>query len=330
MSMMRKKCPNTGCSAPKGMCLELMSNEHLKCDHWLADNDSTKVTGARITKDSSKSTGLPWTGEALQPDDISIISERTEPLIVGMVGTADAGKTSYLGMLYTLLFNGREIKSWNFSGSVTLAAWETLAQYLKITHNGSIEFPAPTPSHPEFYSLYHLALKNDDVFRDILFADSSGEVFTSWSEDIHDASADNARWIYENSSAFIFMVDSIALIEKRGQAKSEIVQMAEQLSANLNNRPVTIVWTKSDKAEEIRENIKKSLTEDLLLLFPDATSINVSNLPENNQDQLCYENNLNVIADLLKQLNKPSKLDIGITIEPASDHFLDFQGFNYE
>ena len=247
-----------------------------------------------------------------------------------MVGTADAGKTSYLGMLYTLIFNGREIKNWSFSGSTTLAAWETLAQYLKITHNGSIEFPAPTPSHPDFYSLYHLALKNNDLLRDVLFADSSGEVFTTWSEDIHDANVDNARWIYENSSAFIFMVDSIALVEKRGQAKSEIVQMAEQLAANLHNRPVTIVWTKSDRADEIRENIKDSLAEDLLLLFPDAASIKVSNLPENNQDQLCYENNLRVIADILKNLNKPTKLDVEVSTESYGDHFLDFKGFNYE
>ena len=327
---MRNKCPHEGCSAPKGMCLESMSNEHLKCGHWLQANSSDQKAETSKSKEKPNSKGLPWTGEALQPEDISIVSERSAPLIVGMVGTADAGKTSYLGMLYTLLFNGREIIDWNFSGCTTLAAWETLAQYLKIKHDGSIEFPAPTPSHPDFYSLYHLALKNKGVFRDVLFADSSGEVFTTWSEDIHDASAENARWIYKNSSAFIFMVDSIALIEKRGQAKSEIVQVAEQLAANLNNRPVTIVWTKSDKAEEIRENIRVSLEEDLLEIFPSATSIKVSNFPKNNKDKLCYANNLNVISDILNNLNKPSRLNIEISLELDNDYFIDFKGRSYE
>jgi len=327
---MRKKCPTANCSAPKGMCLKLMSHEHLKCDNWSKENSSALVPKVVKSKGKTESKGLPWTGEPLQPEDLPIISERSAPLIIGMVGTADAGKTSYLGMLYTLLFNGRDIKNWSFSGSYTLSAWETLAQYLKIKHDGSIEFPAPTPSHPEFYSLYHLALKSEGIFRDVLFADSSGEVFTAWSEDIHDANADNARWIYKNSSAFIFMVDSNALIEKRGQAKSEIVQVAEQLAANLNDRPVIVVWTKSDKAEEIKEKIKKSLEEDLLNIFPNATSIKVSNFPKKDKDQLCYENNLNVIVDLLNHLNKPSRINLEISLEQANDHFIDFKGRLHE
>jgi hypothetical protein len=325
---MREKCSNPGCPAPKGLCLESMTNEHLKCDHWFDTNSSVQAVEASKSKNKSKC--LPWTGEALQPDDISIISERSAPLIVGMIGTADSGKTSYLGMLYTLLFNGAVINNWNFAGCTTLSAWETLAQFLKIKHDGSIKFPIPTPSHPEFYSLYHLALKNKKIFRDVLFADSSGEVFTTWSEDINDVSAENARWIYKNSSAFIFMVDSFALSVRRGQAKSEIVQMAEQLAANLNGRPVTIVWTKSDKAKEIGANIKTSLEEDLLDLFPRATSIQVSNFPKNKQDKLCYVNNLNVIEDILNQLNQPSRPSVDICLEPTNDHFLDYKGLNYE
>lgn len=325
---MRKKCSNPNCSAPKGICLESMTPEHLKCNNWMVTTSSTQKAEEKISKDKLKY--LPWTGEALQPEDISIISERSAPLIVGMIGTADSGKTSYLGMLYTLLFNGSVINNWSFSGCTTMAAWEALAQYLKIKHDGSIEFPIPTPSHPEFYSLYHLALKNKNVFRDILFADSSGEVFTAWSEDISDVGAENARWIYKNSSAFIFMVDSVALSIKRGQAKSEIVQMAEQLAANLNGRPVTIVWTKSDKKDEIRPNIKASLEEDLLELFPNSTSIQVSNFPKNEHDNLCYENNLNVIEDILNHLNQPSKLNIDVFLESSNDYFLDYKRINHE
>lgn len=327
---MRKKCPKDGCSAPQGMCLTLMSNEHLKCENWVGEHSITLATDVTKSKEKVKSNGLPWTGEALQPEDIHIISERSAPLIIGMVGTADAGKTSYLGMLYTLLFNGKKIKDWSFSASITLAAWETLAQYLKIKHDGSIEFPIPTPSHPEFYSLYHLALKNESQFRDILFADSSGEVFTTWSEDVHDAGAENARWIYEKSTAFIFMVDSEALIEKRGQAKSEIVQMAEQLAANLCDRPVTILWTKSDRFEDIRENIKKSLEEDLLNIFPKSTSIKVSNFPKNKEEQVFLTSNLDVVADIIKKLDQMVMPSVEVPSKRAGDYFLDYKGCKNE
>ncbi|MEY8214151.1 MAG: hypothetical protein RPR97_06650 [Colwellia sp.] len=320
---MRKNCQNDGCAAPKGLCLKSSTNEHLKCETWLEKNPSIQIGETKKTTD--KSICLPWTGEALQPEDISIISERSVPLIVGMVGTADAGKTSFLGMIYTLLFNGGRIKNWGFSGSTTLAAWETLAQYLKITNDGSVNFPAPTSSHPDFYSLYHLALKNDNTFRDVLFADSSGEVFSDWSEDINDDNAENARWIYKSSSAFIFMVDSEALIEKRGRAVSEIVQMAGQLAANLNSRPVVIVWTKSDREAAIKPAIKASIEEDLSELFPESISIKVSNFPKSGKEKICHLNNLLVIESVLLELNRPAGTQFEIPVKPACDYFLDYR-----
>ncbi len=321
---MRNNCPNDGCAAPKGLCLKSSTHEHLKCETWLEKNASIQIGETKKTTD--KLNYLPWTGEALQPEDISIISERAAPLIVGMVGTADAGKTSFLGMIYTLLFNGGRIKNWGFSGSTTLAAWETLAQYLKITSDGSVNFPAPTSSHPEFYSLYHLALKNGNTFRDILFSDSSGEVFSDWSEDVNDDNSANARWIYKSSSAFIFMVDSAALIEKRGRAVSEIVQMAGQLAANLNGRPVVIVWTKSDMESEIKPTIKASIEEYLSELFPKSTSIKVSNFPKSGQEQICHINNLLVIENVLLALNRPIGAKFEIPISSAGDYFLDYKG----
>lgn len=320
---MKNKCNKPDCPAPKGLCLEHASADYKKCEHWIGNK-----TEPQIEQQSTKKAvhALPWTGEPFQPDDIQIISQRSAPLIIGMVGNADAGKTSYLGMLYTLLYNGKKIDQWTFAGSYTLAAWETLAQYLKIKANGEVEFAPPTSSNPDFYSLYHLALKREELFRDVLFADSSGEVFKLWSEDINDPNAENARWVYEKSNAFIFMVDSVGLRDRKGAAKTEIVQMAEQVAANLEGRPVTVVWSKADEIDKVRENIKIALDEDLANVFRDSLVFKVSNFSKSDPDTLCHKNNLAVIAHLLDKLNEPRAIRVKPQVGVSDDIFFNFEG----
>jgi hypothetical protein len=321
---MRNKCSKPDCPAPKGLCLEHASPDYQKCDYWLGGKTGQSVEKQKEAKKTAQS--LPWTGEPFQPTDIEIVSQRSVPLIIGMVGGAAAAKTSYLGMLYTLLFNGNKFEHWSFAGSCTLAAWETLAQYLRIQPDGNVEFAPPTPSNPDFYSLYHLALKREELFRDVLFADASGEVFKLWSEDIHDPNAENARWIYENSNAFIFMVDSVALIKRRGAAKSEIVQMAEQLAANLKGRPVAVVWSKADEIVNIRENIRRALEEDLAQVFGNSQVFEVSNFPKSVPDTLCHENNSAVVEYLLEKLNEPKIIRLMPLVSTSGDLLFNYKG----
>jgi len=321
---MRNKCSNPDCPAPKGLCLAHASPDYQKCEHWLGNRMDPPVEKQKAVKKNAQS--LPWTGEPFQPTDIEIVSQRSAPLIIGLVGGADAGKTSYLGMLYTLLFNANKFEHWSFAGSFTLAAWETLAQYLKIKSDGKVEFPPPTPSNPDFYNLYHLALKRENLFRDVLLVDSSGEVFKLWSEDVQDPNAENARWIYKNSNAFIFMVDSVALINRRGEAKSEIVQMAEQLAANLKGRPVTVVWSKADKIKAIRPSIKRALEEDLAQLFANSQVFEVTNFPKPIPDQLCHENNLTVVEHLLETLNEPRAISLLPQVSTSDDLLFNYRG----
>ncbi|MDH5718757.1 MAG: hypothetical protein OEZ22_14115 [Spirochaetia bacterium] len=320
---MRKKCSKPDCPAPKGLCIEQLSNDFPKCQNWLGTLGDQSVEKQKRV--NIKSQTLPWTGEPFQPSDIEIVSQRSVPLIIGMVGSAEAGKTSYLGMLYTLLFNGFIFEDWSFAGSCTLSGWETLAQYLKIKPDGNVEFAPTTPANPDYYSLYHLALKRGDLFRDVLFADSSGEVFNLWAEDVKDQNAENARWIYEKSNAFIFMVDSMALIERSGAAKNEIMQMAEQVAANLKGRPVVVVWAKADVIDKIRENIKIALSEDLSQVFGDSQIFEVSNFSKTDPDILCHKNNLAVTEYLLTQLNEPKVIKLVPQISSV-DLFLNYRG----
>lgn len=321
---MRNKCSDPICPAPKGLCLKHLDADYQKCEKW--QDDRGLVSDDNLIKAKGNTYLYPWTGEYLQPRDIEIVSQRSSPLIIGMVGSAKAGKTSYLGMLYTLLFNGQRFEKWSFSGSYTLAAWETLAQYLKIKHNGVVEFAPPTPSNPDYYSLYHLALKRGHICRGILFADSSGEVFNLWAEDVYDPNAENAKWIYEKSSGFIFIIDTVALIERRGAARSEIVQMGEQLVANLHGRPVSVVWSKADKIHEVKPVIKSSVEEDLLTLFGNNRTFEVSNFPKSCEDTECHYNNIAVTESLLDRMYGSRLLELIPSAPSTHDSFLNYRG----
>jgi hypothetical protein len=305
------------------MCYNYLSNEYPKCEHWI-DTKAVKPEGGKTNKDTGEI--LPWSGVAFNPENIHLISSRSNPIIIGMVGTADAGKTSYLSMLFRLLFNGRKFNNWQFAGSYTLSAWETLAQYVVIRNGGEVNFPPPTPSNPDFYSLYHLALRQVKLFRDVLFADSSGEVFLKWANDVNDEGAENARWIYQHSDAFVFFVDCEALIKRRGAAVVEIRQMAEQLANDLHGRPVILVWSKSDLLESIRPNIKNPITEDLNAIFSNPVVLEISNISVSDHDPSCHENNLVVVEAILEALNSRTYRKLEPELIPSNDLFITYRG----
>ena len=321
---MQNRCSNKECTAPKGLCSNNGTLEYDSCSDW--KQAAGQDTDNNEKKKNAKSKNLVWSGLELQPKDIDLVSHRGKPSIIGIIGAANAGKTSYLGMLYTLLYNGKRFKSWNFAGSYTLIGWEKLAMYLRLKPNGTVDFPEPTPSNPDFYSLLHLALRKENDFYDLIFADSSGEVFTQWSKNVDDINVENARWVYKNSSAFIFFVDCEALIEKRGQEKQRIVQLAAQVATNLGGRPITIVWSKSDLITDIRENIKQKVETSLKGFFPNADVIEISNYSKKDPDKLCHENNLKVTELLLDKLNTPKKSNLTPDIGDTIDYFFRYTG----
>jgi len=320
---MKARCSEAGCDAPKSLCKQSLSAEYLDCPHW-TKGLATDTSIGKKTNAGNKV--IPWSGMELTPNDIHLLSHRSTPHVIGILGAANAGKTSFLGMLYTLLFNGRRFNEWKFAGSYTLIAWEAQAKGLKIGSNGKVSFPKATPSAPDYYSLYHLALKNDHRLYDILFADSSGEVFTKWASDIDDTEADNAKWIYNNSDTFIFFVDCEALIEGRGKVANRISQLATQVATGLNGRTIVIVWSKADKIDEIPPKIKEVVTATLEDSFPNAASFLISNFSKDKDDPLCYVNNLAATETALNSLMQVQSFDILPRLPITNDFFLNYRG----
>lgn len=267
-----------------------------------------------------------WTGDFLVPETLSHVSASSSPQIIGIVGTANAAKTSYLGMLYTLMLNGRFLSNFHFSNSYTITAWEKLSFGLRF-HQGKVLFPEATPSNPDFHSIYHLGMKKDAALKDVLFADASGEVFGQWAINANDTNTSSVRWIHANANGFIFFVDCEALINRRAEAKENILDIANRLKQDLSKRPVAIVWSKADKILEIRPNIKSSLQEELKNIFgSQSEEWEVSNYTFQDPDLKCHENNLAVLNWLMDQMDAISGAELELEIPKGSkDTFLNYR-----
>ena len=322
--MAKRRCTKEGCYAPDDICVELASPRHEQCEFFV--KAGTTEASATTIRSSAATTSIPWTGEWLQPEQLDLLAHRGTPKIIGLVGSSGAGKTTYLAMLYSLLFNGSRIENWGFAGSYTLNGWELQAKTLQVQEDGTVRNPDATPSDKDFYSLYHLALRHDGFLHDILFADSSGEVFSKWADNVNDPASENARWIYENAHAFLFFVDCEAVVEQRGKAKQDIIQVAEQVKRRLRGRPVVIIWSKADLAEDMRENIVKAIEQSLSNTFPGALSLKISNYSKSNSDQLCHINNIGVAKAVLDLLASPQPLRIVPASIQTDDFFFLYRG----
>lgn len=322
--MAKRRCSKEGCYAPNDFCLELAGPLHEQCQYF--GNAGVAEAPAKTAKKLAAATSIPWTGEWLRPEQLDLLTHRGTPKIIGLVGSSGAGKTTYLAMLYSLLFNGKRIENWDFAGSYTLNGWELQAKTLQVQEDGTVRNPDATPSDKDFYSLYHFALRHEVFFHDVLFADSSGEVFSKWADNVNDPAAENARWIYDNAHAFLLFVDCEAIINQRGRAGRDIIQLAEQVKSGLRGRPVVIVWSKADLADQMRENIVEAIKQSLSENFPGAVSLEISNYSKCDSDQLCHTNNIGVAKAVLDQLANPQPLHIVPTAIQTDDFFFLYRG----
>lgn len=317
---MTGKCSNSDCAAPIS-CHE-GKEKHTECEFWMKSNAPQSKTTSAPKKE--KKSDLPWTGDALTIDELPKVTYRNTPLIIGIIGKADAGKTTYLAMLFTLLLRGIKLKEFDFCGTKTINAWDELYQKLRVQQEGVI-FPDPTPA--QYIRLLHLALRNQKKkLKDILISDASGEVFSIWSKNRNDENAENARWIYEHSDAFILFIDCDDLINRKALAKTDIVDMAQMLKHDIRNRPVIAVWSKSDKKEEVHPVIREKLQGELKELFENYKEIDISNFSSDDPDVLVHKNNIAVLDWLLSRVFIVSTSEIlienGSTI---NDIFLNYK-----
>src|SRR5262245_36844845 len=93
-------CPHHNCYAPDASCA-LGNMEYSRCPEW-KDSGSE----AQVLSPTARHILLPWSGSALGVTDISFVTGRAKPIIVGIAGPESAGKTTILASWYLLLGRG--------------------------------------------------------------------------------------------------------------------------------------------------------------------------------------------------------------------------------
>jgi len=193
---------------------------------------------------------VPWTGATFGLEDLAAFAATSHTLVVGIAGMHNAGKTTYLATLYCLLRQGARIGDYYFAGSRTLKGWENIAWYLSWKNGNDIRFPPHTSTNAgRVPGLLHLSLKNPaGDRREIIFPDAPGEWFDRWANKQSDNRAEGARWVEMHADAFLLFADCELLcnLTELGNARRQTRSIADRLKASLGDRPLGLVWSKSD------------------------------------------------------------------------------------
>ena len=215
-----------------------------KCEHWVAGNDDMPSSHPEPS-----ASDIPWNSYALGTSDLAIIAGRGRPVVVGLIGAPDSGKTTLLAFLYMWLLKYGGVLGWVFSGSWTLGGWESIVQHSRWTGEPPPSFPPHTSSSGRMPGLLHLTLRNETgIARDVLFTDAPGEWFTQWAKAPNDPGVAGARWVIQHSDVLLLLADRGALsnAETLPKARRATRELTERVGAVSPHIHLIFTWTKKD------------------------------------------------------------------------------------
>ena len=271
-------CSSPTCFAPEITC-DLGFLDRSKCPAWKKHD---QVAGGQSeAASSSDELLLPWSGSALGLADLGFAAGHRKPLVVGIAGPQNAGKTTLLAAWYLLIGRGQACtEKRRFAGSYSLAGWEAVASALRWTPGQQPSFPPHTTSRGgRAPGLLHLAFRGaDDQTRGYLFTDAPGEWFQKWAVNREALDGEGARWVAEHADVFLLIADREALSgPNMGSARGSLQLLARRLAAERAARKVALVWTKSDVS--ITPEMETAVREAVFRLMPDAVEFSVSVVP---------------------------------------------------
>lgn len=266
-------CTRSTCFAPEITC-EMGCLDHNSCREWNGESEVTVSQENSIAEELV----LPWSGSASGLVDMAFIAGRTKPLVVGIVGAQNAGKTTLLAAWYLLMGRGLiGTDKWQFAGSYTLAGWEAIAASLRWGPGYSPNFPSHTTSRGgRAPGLLHFAFRNANTkLREFMFADAPGEWFQKWAINRDAIDGGGARWVAEHSDVFLLIADREALSgPKMGSARGSLQVLARRVAAERGARPVALVWTKSDVT--VDPGMENAIRDAVFNSIPDAAEFSIS------------------------------------------------------
>lgn len=274
-------CSRPSCYAPDCSC-DLGHMDLTKCPSWRVAGEETPTS----TEVDTNSLLLPWSGSALGLSDLSFVAGSGKPMVVGVIGPQNAGKTTLLAAWYLLIGRGLTCSERRrFAGSYSLAGWEALAGSLRWNPGNPPNFPPHTSSRGgRAPGLLHASFRQGTGgVRSYLFTDAPGEWFQKWSMNRDAPDAEGARWVSTHADLFLLIADRQALAgESRGSARIALQVLARRLSAERIDRPVALVWTKADVP--VAPELEAAVRDAVLKVMPDAREFSVSVSRSDNDD----------------------------------------------
>lgn len=220
----------------------------------------------------------PWSGSALGLVDLGFVAGRAKPIVVGVVGPQNAGKTTLLAAWYLLLARGlASLGEQRFAGSYSLRGWEAIAASMRWSPGVAASFPPHTSSRSgRAPGLLHLAFRRPSERPiDYLVTDAPGEWFQKWAINRDSNEGVGARWIAEHADVLLLVADREALSgPNMGAARGSLQRLAQRLAAERASRPVALVWTKADV--DVAPDMEAAIRDFVLKSMPDAAEFSVS------------------------------------------------------
>jgi hypothetical protein len=306
------QCVRENCFVPDTGC-DLGHADLSKCLAWTGRTAPNSTEAEPVDE-----VLLPWSGSALGLADLGFVAGRARPLVVGVAGPQNAGKTTLLGAWYLLIGSGAfNLEDHQFSGSFSLAGWEAVAGSLRWNPGQPPSFPPHTTSRSgRAPGLLHLSFWSDTKAwsTDYLLTDAPGEWFQKWSVNRDSAEGVGARWIADHADVLLLIADREALSgENMGSARGSLQLLARRLAAERRARPIALVWTKSDI--EIAPQMEHAIREAVLGPMPDAAEFSVSVVTTPGQHGMGVG-----MIELLEWTLKARRPLVDLPTPPASRH----------
>lgn len=179
-------------------------------------------------------------------------TQKIHPQMIAAIGPSGAGKTVYLGMLLDVL--SRQCDSMQM---LARGAFSVTLQQMTIGALARREFPNKTPNEPDRWNWVHCQIRAPKQKRpiELMMPDMAGEAILH--EVDHPHTYPVIRAFLSKCAGVMILVDALQIREGSVEADyftmkllSYLVELDDHPKRGWANRPLALVFTKSDQCEE--------------------------------------------------------------------------------